>query len=381
MIETNNYGDAVSRIISKGIHMFSTKIGIKLKSAVCLLVLFTTTLVYGDMTKSANYETLHIPLGQTDIFNFDKPINRISITDPEVADATVTLPTQLLLTGLKIGKTILIVWDENEKNQIFKIVVHNEAATHQIMLQIQFVEVSKSAFRELGVDFLVKNIAANSDIVHAGSYAGKVSAVTDPLILSDNVDFFLSIPTQDITTIIKALEEKNQLHVLAKPNLVAVSGAEASFLAGGEFPVPIVQGSAGMQSVTILFKEYGVKLAFIPTVLDSELVNLKINAEVSSLDFENGVTLSGFRVPSLVSRKTITEVELKKGEFLILGGLLSEESSRLITKIPVLGDIPILGKLFSSTRYQNKESELLIMASPKVIKPIQEEDIGNLNKL
>ncbi|MBN2410662.1 pilus assembly protein N-terminal domain-containing protein [candidate division KSB1 bacterium] len=361
--------------------MLSTKKGIDLTIVVCLIVLLATNFVYGEMTKSANYETLHIPLGQTDIFNFDKPINRISITDPEVADATVTLPTQLLLTGLKIGKTILIVWDENEKNQIFKIVVHNEAATHQIMLQLHFVEVSKSAFRELGVDFLVKNISANSDIAHTGSYAGKVSAVTDPLSLSDNVDLFLSIPTQDISTIIKALEEKNQLHVLAKPNLVAVSGAEASFLAGGEFPVPIVQGSAGMQSVTILFKEYGVKLGFIPTVLDSELVNLKINAEVSSLDFENGVTLSGFRVPSLVSRKTVTEVELKKGEFLILGGLLSEESSKLISKIPVLGDIPILGKLFTSSRYQNKESELLIMASPKVIRPINEKDMSDINKL
>jgi len=361
--------------------MLSMKKIILCKPIIYLIFLLATSIVYGNVIKSSNYSTLHIPLGQTDIFDFDKPINRISITDPEVADATVTSPTQLLLTGLKIGKTILIVWDEDEQNQIYKIVVHNEAATHQIMLQIYFVEVSKSAFKELGVDFLVKNIAANSDVINTGSFAGKVSGAFDPLRLSDNVDFFLSIPTQDISAIIKALEEKNQLSVLAKPNLVAVSGAEASFLAGGEFPIPIVQGSAGMQSVTIVFKEFGVKLNFIPTVLDSELVNLKVNAEVSSLDFENGVTLSGFRVPSLVSRKTTTEVELKKGEFLILGGLLSRETSRLITKIPIIGDIPILGKLFSSSRYQDKESELLILASPKIIKPITEKDIKNLNKL
>jgi pilus assembly protein CpaC len=157
------------------------------------------------------------------------------------------------------------------------------------------------------------------------------------------------------------------LTVLAKPNLCVMDGSEASFLAGGKFPVPIVSGSSGMQTVTIHFEEYGIKLKFTPTVLDSEVVNIKVAAEVSSLDFDNGIILSGFRIPAINTRRTESMVELKEGQYLIIGGLLSNETAKTISKIPLLGSIPILGKLFSSSRFLNKESELLIMVAPQIV--------------
>jgi pilus assembly protein CpaC len=214
--------------------------------------------------------------------------------------------------------------------------------------------------------------------VDMGSYGGNVNVPSDPLALSNTVDFFFSIPNRNVSAVFRALQDNNLLSVLAAPNLSAVSGTEAAFLAGGEFPIPIVSGSMGMQTLTIQFKEYGIKLKFLPTVLDSALVRIKVMAEVSNLDFENGIQLSGFRIPSLVTRKTETTVELEDGRYLIVGGLLSNETSEVISKIPVLGSIPVLGKLFSSQRYQNKESELLVTVSPQIVQAVSKEDVPQL---
>ncbi|MBN2089297.1 pilus assembly protein N-terminal domain-containing protein [candidate division KSB1 bacterium] len=317
---------------------------------------------------------------QSVIIEFNKPIKRISITNPEIADATVILPTQLLVNGKKLGSTSMIVWNSDEKYDLFKVIVHSEASTHQITLLVRFAEVNRNVLKEFGVDFLVKSLSLGSDKLDAGSYTGKVSSPANPLNLSENVSFFLSLPTQNISAIVKALEEKNLLTILAKPNLSAINGAEASFLAGGEFPIPIISGSAGMQSISIQFKEFGIRLKFIPTILDSELVNIKVGAEVSSLDFENGITLSGFRVPSLKTRRAETTVELKKEQYLIIGGLLSQEIIKTISKIPILGNIPVLGKLFTSARFVNNESELLIMVSPQIIKSLNGNEIPEIQK-
>jgi pilus assembly protein CpaC len=191
-------------------------------------------------------------------------------------------------------------------------------------------------------------------------------------VLNDNIDFFLSIPTRNIAAVVKALEEKNLLTTLAKPNLSAISGAEASFLAGGEIPIPILSGATGQ--VTILFKEFGIRLKFVPTVLDSNLVNIKVATEVSSLDFDNGIILSGFRIPALISRKAETTVELRDGEHFIVGGLISNDIAKTSSKIPGLGHLPILGSLFSSSRFLNNESELIIMISPHIIQTMQEPE-------
>ncbi len=330
-------------------------------------------------TISAADNVITVPLGQSKILEFDEQVTRIAIANPATADATVISSYQILVTGKSIGTTSLVVWDASMDYAGYKIIVQNEPSSSQIMLEVCFLEVDKTVLHEFGSDFLIKQMKAGSERIDVGSFGGKVGTPSDPLSLSSTVDFLLSIPTQNFALMLKALEDNNFISILATPNLSAISGSEASFLAGGEFPIPIVSGSMGMQTVTIQFKEYGVRLKFLPTVLDSNVVNIKVTAEVSSLDFENGVTLSGFQIPSLVTRKAETTVELDEGQYLVMGGLLSNDLSETLSRIPVLGHIPVLGKLFSSKRYMNRESELLITLSPRIISPLSKEEIPELH--
>jgi pilus assembly protein CpaC len=321
-------------------------------------------------------QRLMVGVGHTEILDFAKPIKRISIANPDIADATVTSPRQLIVNGKEIGATTLIVWDEDDRYSYYKLVVHSENTYNQVMLRVRFAEIDRTAFREFGTDFLVKNINVDGDDVNVGSYGGDVvspflGTEEEPLVLSDNVDFFLAVPTRDFTSVIKALEEKRLLTMLARPNLSAISGAEASFLAGGEIPVPVVSGTSNQ--VTVEYKEYGIRLDFVPTVLDSELINVKVATEVSSLDFDNGIVLSGFRIPALISNKAETVVELRDGEMFVIGGMILNEVARGDSRIPVLGHLPIVGYLFGSHRYQNKESEILIMISPHIVRAMTEE--------
>jgi pilus assembly protein CpaC len=326
-------------------------------------------------------QKLMVGVGHTEILDFPKPVKRISIANPEIADATVTSPRQLIVNGKEIGSTTLIVWDESDVYTYYKLVVHSENTYNQVMLQVRFAEVDRTAFREFGMDFVVRNINVDGDNVNIGSYGGKVvspwtGTEDDPLALTDNVDFFLAVPTRDFTGVIKALEDKRLLTMLARPNLSAISGAEASFLAGGEIPVPIVSGISNQ--VSIEYKEYGIRLNFTPTVLDSELVNIKVAAEVSSLDFDNGIVLSGFKIPALISNKAETVVEIRDGEVFVIGGMILNELARGDARIPVLGHIPIIGYLFGSHRYQSKESELLIMISPHIVQAMTEESVPEI---
>jgi Flp pilus assembly secretin CpaC len=339
---------------------------------------FVLGFVFGVIAKDAQKAELTVYKGQSDVLDFVQPIKRVAISNPEVADATVISPTQILVDGKSLGVTSMIVWRESGPYQKYRLTVCDEASAHQVMLHVRFMEINKSALKEFGSDFLLKNLKIGGERVNAGSYGGNVNTPSDPLALSNTVDFFFAIPNRNIMAIFKALQDNNLLSILAAPNLSAVSGTEANFLAGGEFPIPIVSGSMGMQTLTIQFKEYGVKLKFLPTVLDTSLVRIKVMAEVSNLDFENGILLSGFRIPSLVTRKAETMVELKEGQYLIVGGLLSNESSEVISKIPVLGSIPVLGKLFSSQRYQNKESELLVTLSPQIVRAVSKENVPQL---
>lgn len=296
----------------------------------------------------------------------------------------MTSPRQLIVNGLEIGSTTLIVWDEDEDYTYYKLVVHSENTYNQVMLQVRFAEVDRTAFQEFGVDFLLKNVNVNDDLVDMASFGGKVGSQrlggdAGGFLgnLADNVDFFLAVPTRDFTAVISALEQEGMLSMLARPNLSAISGANATFLAGGEIPVPIISGVSNQ--VTIEYKEYGIKLAFTPTVLDSELVNIVVKAEVSTLDYENGIMLSGFAIPALISNKAHTTVEMKSGETFVIGGMILNEVARGVSRIPILGHIPVLGYLFSSHRYQNKETELVIMISPHIVQPMRPEDVPEID--
>ncbi|MBN2415492.1 pilus assembly protein N-terminal domain-containing protein [bacterium] len=347
---------------------------IRIAVVTAAVIALTVSVAYPLFGQQKRVDLLLHP-GQANVITSEAPVKKVAIADPEIADATVISAHQILLIGKTVGTTNFIVWDEEMQYAKYTVNVRQERASHQIMLEVRFLEVNKSALKEFGSDFLIKGMKAGSQSVDVHSYGGKVGEPGDPLLLGNTVDMFLAIPTQNFSMILKALQENNLLTVLASPTLSAISGSEAEFLAGGEFPIPIVSGSMGTQTVTIVFKEYGVRLKFLPTILDSQIVHIGVNAEVSSLDFENGVTLSGFEIPSLVTRKAQSTVELKEGEHLIIGGLFSSETAETISKIPLLGSIPILGKLFSSKKYQQKESELLISLSPRINRSLSADEI------
>jgi pilus assembly protein CpaC len=178
---------------------------------------------------------------------------------------------------------------------------------------------------------------------------------------------------------IRALQTQGALRALAEPNLIAMNGQQASFLAGGEFPVPIVQGNSGSApTVTIVFKEYGVRLNFKPTILDEDHIRLELEPEVSTLDFANGVKFNGFVIPGLRTRRAKTGVELRDGQSFALAGLLDNNETKTLSKVPGLGDIPILGNLFRSTSFQKNESELMFIVTAQVVKPVNRDDLPKL---
>ena len=174
----------------------------------------------------------------------------------------------------------------------------------------------------------------------------------------------------------KALSNKGLFQSLAEPNLIATNGKEASFLAGGEYPYPVVQSGSGSNSVTITFKEFGVRLSFTPTVLGGDLIHLKVKPEVSSLDFANAVIIDGFRVPALSTRRTETEVELRDGQTFAIAGLMNNTLTNTMSKIPGIGDIPILGLLFKSKAHQKNQTELVVMITPTIIKTRPDGRVG-----
>ena len=274
-----------------------------------------------------------------------------------------------------------------------------EAAT--VMLQVRFAEVDRTALQELGVNIFSTGAANTFGSATTGQFGqlgtnsgavpANVSRGSDPPLsnltsggigntlkgtpsvfgLSDLLNVFLFRPDLNLGLTLRALEQRSLLQILAEPNMLAKSGSEASFLAGGEFPFPVVQGVGGLQSVTILFKEFGVRLKFTPNVQSDGMIRLKVAPEVSSLDFSNAVTVSGFMIPALSTRRAETEVELRDGQSFAIAGLIDNRTREIASKVPVLADIPIIGNFFKSRALRRDNSELLVMVTPRLVQPVE----------
>jgi pilus assembly protein CpaC len=374
-------------------------------------------------------------VGRSTVLNVGAPIARVSLTVPDIADAMVTAPTQLLIHGKQPGTISLFVWDRAGAIKTFEVKVRRDltpliahikqlfpgeaiavigsgkdvvisgtvsskyviekaadvaggyvdkkenvvnllkqqegVASNQVMLRVRFAEVSRSALQELGGAVFSDG---NNDMFGrvttqqfpAPFFDQSAPMLGKTLVFSDYLNLFLFDAKNQIGAVIKALQGKGVFQSLAEPNLIALNGKEASFLAGGEFPYPIPQGNFG--AFTIQFKEYGVRLNFTPTVLGGDLINLKIRPEVSSLDFNNAVIIEGFRIPALSTRRADTEVELRDGQTFAIAGLMNNTALSSMRKVPGLGDIPILGTLFKSRAYQKDQSELVVMVTPIIVK-------------
>jgi pilus assembly protein CpaC len=197
------------------------------------------------------------------------------------------------------------------------------------------------------------------------------------LVFSDYLNLFFFDKKQGIGGVLRALQQRGGFQSLAEPNLIAYNGQEASFLAGGEFPVPIVQGSANGGTVTVMFKEFGIRLNFKPTIA-GDVIRLKVRPEVSTLDFANGISLEGFRIPALTTRRAETDVELRDGQSFAIAGLLDNIRQDDKSGIPVLSKLPIIGALFQSKSERAEETELMVLITPRLVRPLNPDEVPPL---
>ena len=408
-------------------------------------------------TAAANGETLHLLVGRSLVISSPSPVKRVSIADPNVADAVVISPYQVLLNGRNPGGVSLVLWDDSDQSQTFEVFVdldilglsqkirevfpnepvrveaskdlvmvsgHTSSkavenqilaivssvtpkvvnlmdapappAQGQILLEVKFAEVDRTNLNQFGVNFFSPGTAAtgprstvgsagtqqysppnlnslqsgNTTSTGTGTSGGAQNLATN-FTFSNLLNVFLFRPDLDLGATIEDLQQRNLLQILAEPNLLTATGKEASFLAGGEFPYPVLQASSISNAVTIQFREYGVRLTFTPTILENGQIHLKVRPEVSALDYSNALTIQGFTIPALSTRRVESEMDLNDGQSFAIAGLVDNRVTRILSKVPGIADIPVLGKLFQSTSFQRSKTELVVLVTPKIVKPAE----------
>ena len=383
------------------------------------------------------YERVVVTAGRSTVVPTNFEVTRIAVTNPDIADAVVVQPREILVDGKKSGTVSLIVWGADSRKQ-YDIVVEpsitaleqqlqtlfpgeainvgvsdeaiilsgqvsstavmlraGEIATlssskskvinllqvpggsesQQVMLQVRFAEVNRKALTELGL-----SLFATRPTFTARSTTQQFGAPDfdneKGLVFSDFLNLLYFNPKEGIGGVMRALQQRGGFQSLAEPNLIAYNNQDASFLAGGEFPVPVVQGG-NTNAVTIVFKEFGIRLNFKPTIA-GDTIRLKVRPEVSSLDFANGITLEGFRIPSLTTRRAETDVELRDGQSFAIAGLLDNIRQDDNQAIPILSKLPIIGSIFKSKAERKEETELMVLITPRLVRPLNPDEVPAL---
>ena len=274
------------------------------------------------------------------------------------------------------------------KDNVVSLLQVPAAKGGEVLLEVKFADVDRSTMSQLGANLLSTSPAKTVFTTSTGEFAppaiqsstiagtsatststAAVSAAGIPITLGQLLNVFIFRSDINLGAVIQALEEKNLVQILAEPNVLAETGKEASFLAGGQFPFPVVQGATGgVPVVTIQFREYGVKLSFTPVITPEGLIHLKVAPEVSSLDYTNALTIQGFTIPSLATRSVQSEMILKDGQSFVIAGLVNNQVVEQFSKIPGLGDLPILGQFFKSRSVSKTQDELLVMVTPHIVR-------------
>jgi pilus assembly protein CpaC len=401
-------------------------------------------------------QALHLLVGRSLVITSPSRIKRVSLADPDIAEALVVSPTQVLVNGKKPGGVSLLIWDETDQSQAFEVSVdidvlglsqkihevfpsenvHIDTSkdvvilsgkisssvvadkilevvkgaapkvtnmmevppppTGEILLQVRFAEVDRSALTQLGVNILSTGLGKTIGSISTNQFGGTGSwniSDTFPVRgpqpntgesfstsqVASALNIFLFNPNIHLGVAIQALQSKNLFQILAEPNLMTESGKEASFLAGGEFPYPIVQsvggGAASSPAISVTFKEYGIRLSFTPILMADGTIHLKVKPEVSTLDYSNAITLSGFTLPALSTRRVESDMNLADGQTFAIAGLVDNRVTEIMSKIPGIGDIPILGKLFQSKSLNKSKNELLVIVTPHVVRPLAPDQV------
>lgn len=294
-----------------------------------------------------------------------------------------------------VAKRAGMIAEAYSKN-VINVLTFGPVGAQEVLLQVKFAEVDRTAATQLGANYFTPGTGNTVGTLSTGMYGGSSittstgtsqtangvttttgSSSTSPIVnVTNPLNLFLFRTDINLGATVQALEQKSLLQILAEPNLIAVNGKEASFLAGGQFPFPMVQPGQGFTAVTISFKDFGVKLSFTPVIMPNGNIHLRVAPEVSTLDFTNALTISGFTVPALSTRKADTEFELQDGQSFVIAGLLDNRVTDIVDKIPGLGDIPILGALFKSRNLQKSKSELMVLCTVHRISPNAQNQSG-----
>lgn len=303
-------------------------------------------------------------------------IARVAVSDPRIATIDVLSKTTLLISGHQGGRTSLLVWPKGNKQpneyQISVVPTMVSSSNVQVQTDIKVVEISKSALKEAGFFFGKQSgnttfAIGNNSALNGGNFAGELLSSNNFTSLADSFNVVIGNASKGILSTISALNANGFAYTLAEPSLVTMSGHTATFLAGGEFPYP---KSSNDGDITIEFKEFGVRLNLSPTVLKDERIMLKVAPEVSELNYNNAVSTGGVLVPGMSVRRTDTTVQLGDGETFVISGLISSSTMKNSDRFPGLGDIPILGAFFSSSRLETNDKELMMVVTPHLVKPI-----------
>ncbi|HEV7990655.1 MAG TPA: pilus assembly protein N-terminal domain-containing protein [Gemmatimonadaceae bacterium] len=340
-----------------------------------LVVALVSAAVRPGHAQTAEREILRVslPVGRSYPIHTNVPVTRVSVATPTVADVVVIGERDLVINARAAGETDVIMWTGAERRH-YRILVNPPTDRRQVSLGIIFAEVRKDALYQLGLSALYRDrhVRAGTGVFGNDAQINPTTGQATVPTTSQYATVLTNFGLNDVLAIIEAEESKGNARLLARPNLLAANRTEGNFLAGGEIPVPIAQPAQGGQTfVTITYREFGIRLRFTPEILSDSLITLAVTPEVSTLDYTNAVTIAGFRVPALQTRRVATTVDVQPNQSLVISGLMSENRERVRSGIPLLMDIPILGSLFSSSRWQNSETELLVIVTPTIVDPLR----------
>jgi pilus assembly protein CpaC len=388
---------------------------------------------------------VNVLVGQSRVINFDRPVGRFSVSNPDIAEAVLVTPDQVLVNGKAFGQVNFIAWEQGGQFLVFDVYVRAnlslidsqiralfpkddirlsqangsvvisgsvsnatvstqvqsvvEAAGFktvnmltsptgniaQVQLQVRVAEVNRNRLRDYHTSFTALPQGGTGGYVNSGPGPSVLDTVsTSPagaildMVVQPALNLFVFNRQINTGAFLRMLRQEGAFRELAEPNLIAMNGQQASFLAGGEFPVPVLQNTAGDGTVTIVWKEYGVRLNFKPTIIDEDHIRLELEPEVSTIDFTNGVRFNGFVIPALRTRRAKTGVELRDGQSFALAGLLDNSETKTLSRVPIVSEIPVIGALFKSKSFEKKETELMFIVTAHMVKPVSPDDLPNM---
>ncbi|HET9710511.1 MAG TPA: type II and III secretion system protein family protein [Pyrinomonadaceae bacterium] len=418
-----------------------------------LITIFATSIAHAQENSykasfGQNKEAIavNVLVGQSRVINFDRPVGRFSVSNPEIAEAILVTPDQVLVNGKAFGQVNFIAWEQTggqfltfdvyvranlslidsqiralfPKDDIrlsqangsvvlsgsvsnattasqvqsvieaagFKTVnmlTSPISSASQVQLQVRVAEVNRNRLRDYGTSFGFMPPGGTSGYTNGGGgpsglrdFSGSTAGSVLDFVLQPALNLFVFNRQINTAAMLRMLRQEGAFRELAEPNLIAMNGQQASFLAGGEFPVPVLQTGTATTGITIVWKEYGVRLNFKPTIIDEDHIRLELEPEVSTIDFANGVRFDGFIIPALRTRRAKTGVELRDGQSFALAGLLDNSETKTLSRIPIVSDIPVIGALFKSKSFEKKETELMFIVTAQMVKPVSPDDLPNM---